>query len=61
MQTWKTDVKMNTMTAVEQLIAKNKANSFIKSIKTTPAHSITLLHELLVMVKQLNIPTFFSN
>ena len=44
---------------IQQLIAQDKANSFMSSIKGTPAYWKNFLFEVLAMVKQLGIPTFF--
>ena len=42
-----------------QFIARDKAYSFMNAIKGTPAYWKKFLHEVLAMVKQLGIPTFF--
>ena len=42
-----------------QFIAQNKDYSFMNLIKGKPAYWKKFLHEALVMVKQLGIPTFF--
>ena len=44
---------------VKELITKDKAFSFMSSIKGTPANWKDLLHQVLAMVKQLGTPTFF--
>lgn len=44
---------------VKQFIADDKAFSFMKSIKGTPAYWKNFLLEVLAMVKQLGVPTFF--
>ena len=45
---------------VKELIAKDKAFSFMRSIKGTPAYWKNFLHQVLVTVKQLEPPTFFQ-
>ena len=45
---------------VKELIAKDKAFSFMRSIKVTPAYWKNFLHQVLVTVKQLEPPTFFQ-
>ena len=42
-----------------QFIARDKAYSFMNAIKGTSAYWKKFLHEVLAMVKQLGIPTFF--
>ena len=44
---------------VSQFIARDRAYSFMNVIKGTPAYWKKFLHEVLAMVKQLGIPTFF--
>ena len=44
---------------VQEFIAKDKALSFMSSIKGTPAYWKKKLHQVLAMVKQLGTPTFF--
>ena len=44
---------------VQEFIAKDKAFSFISSIKGTPAPWKNILHQVLAMVKQLGTPIFF--
>ena len=44
---------------VQEFIAKDKAFSFMSSIKGAPAYWKKILHQLLAMVKQLGTPTFF--
>ena len=44
---------------VQALVAKGKAYRFMHSIKGTPAYWKKFLHEVLAMVKQLGVPTFF--
>ena len=44
---------------VKKLIAKDKAFSFMSSIKGTPAYWKKFLHQVLPMVKQFGTPTFF--
>ena len=49
----------NFKTTIQQFIAQDKAYSFMFSIKDTPAYWKKFLFEVLAMVKQLGIPTFF--
>ena len=44
---------------VQQFIASDEAFSFMNTIKGTPAYWKKSLHEVLAMVKQLGLPTFF--
>ena len=44
---------------VKQFIASDDAFSFMNSVKGTPAYWKKLLREVLAMVKQLGLPTFF--
>ena len=44
---------------VKELMSKDKAFSFMSSIKGTPAYWKKFLHQVLAMVKQLETPTFF--
>ena len=44
---------------VQEFIAKDKAFSFISSIKGTTAPWKNILHQVLAMVKQLGTPIFF--
>ena len=43
---------------VKKLIAKDKAFSFMSSIRGTPAYWKNFLHQVLAMIRQLGIPTF---
>ena len=49
----------NFKETVNQFIARDKAYSFMSAIKGTPAYWKKFLHEVLAMVKQLGVPTFF--
>ena len=49
----------NFKQTVQEFIAKDKAFSFISSIEGTPAYWEKFLYQVLSMVKQLGIPTFF--
>ena len=49
----------NFKETINQFIAREKAYSFMNAIKGTPAYWKKFLHEVLAMVKQLGIPTFF--
>ena len=44
---------------IKELIAKDKAFSFMSSIKGTPAYWKKVLHQILAMVKQLGTLKFF--
>ena len=44
---------------LKELIAKDKAFSFMSSVKDTPTYWKKFLHQVLAMVKQLGTPTFF--
>ena len=44
---------------VKKFIARDKAYSFMNAIKGTPAYWKKFLHEVMAMVKQLGIQTFF--
>ena len=44
---------------IQQFIAQDKVYSFMSSIKGTPAYWKKKLFEVLAMIKQLGIPTFF--
>ena len=52
-------LKGNFKEKVKQFIARDNAYSFMRSIKGTPAYWRKFLHEVMTMVKQLGIPTFF--
>ena len=45
---------------IRKFIVRDKAYSFMNAIKGTPAYWKKVLHEVLAMVKQSGIPTFFS-
>ena len=49
----------NFKDTVKQFIASDDAFRFMNSIKGTPAYWEKLLREVLAMVKQLGLPTFF--
>ena len=44
---------------VIKFIVRDKAYSFMNAIKGAPAYWKKFLHEVLAIVKQLGIPTFF--
>ena len=44
---------------VKEFIASDQAFTFMNSIKGTPAFSKKFLFDVLAMVKQLGVPTFF--
>ena len=52
-------VSKNFKQRVQESIAKDKAFSFMSSIKGTPAYWKKMFHQVLAMVKQLRTPTFF--
>ena len=49
----------NFSETVQVLFAKDKAYRFMNSIKGTPGYWKMFLHEVLAMVKQVSLPTFF--
>ena len=49
----------NYKSTIQQFLAHDKAFSFMSPIKGTPAYWKRFLLEVLAMVKQLGIPTFF--
>ena len=49
----------NFSETVQALAPKDKVYRFMNSIKGTPAYWKKFLHEVLAMVKQLGVPTFF--
>ena len=51
----------NFSETVHALIAKDIAYRFMNSIKGTPVYWRKFLHEVLAMVKQLGLPTFFMS
>ena len=51
--------KNNYNGAIERFLAKDNAFSFMRSVKRTPAYWKYFLYDLLVMVKQLGIPTYY--
>ena len=52
-------VKNNFKAAIERFVASDNAFSFMSSVKGTPAYWKQLLFDVLAMVKQLVIPTYF--
>ena len=52
-------LKGNFKEKVKQFIARDKAYSFMRPIKAIPAYWRIFLHEVMAMVKQLGMPTFF--
>ena len=52
-------VRKNYKESVKRLLSNENAFHFMSSVKGTPAYWKQFLHELLVMVKQLGIPTYF--
>ena len=49
----------NFSETVQALFARDKAYRFMNSIRGTPAYCKKFLHEVLAMVKQVSLPTFF--
>ena len=49
----------NFKETVRQFIANDKAYNFMNSIKGAPAYWKKFMHEVMAMVKQLGVPTFF--
>ena len=49
----------NFKATIQQFVAQDKAYGFMYSIRGTPAYWKKFLFEVLAMVKQLGIPTFF--
>ena len=49
----------NFSETVKSFIAKDKGFNFMNSVKGTPAYWKKFLFEVLAMVKQLGLPTFF--
>ena len=52
-------VKNNFKGTIERFAARDNAFSFMISIKRTPAYWKQFLYDVLVMVKQLGVPTYF--
>ena len=52
-------VKSNFKGTIERLVARNNAFSFMSLVKGTPVYQKQFSFNVLVMVKQLGIPTFF--
>ena len=52
-------IRQNFKESVRKFVASNNAFSFMSSVKGTPAYWKQFLYEVLAMVKQLGIPTFF--
>ena len=52
-------VKQNYKESVKRLLSSENAYSFMSSVKGTPAYWKQFLFEVLAMVKQLGIPTYF--
>ena len=52
-------VKQNYEVSVKRLLSSENAYSFLSSVKGTPAYCKQFLFEVLAMVKQLGIPTYF--
>ena len=52
-------VKSNFKGTIQRFVASDNVFSFMSSVKGTPAHWKQFLYDVLVMVKQLGIPTYF--
>ena len=52
-------VKSNFKESVERFVASDNTFSFMSSVKGTPAYWKQLLYDVLAMVKQLGVPTYF--
>ena len=52
-------VRKNYKESVKKLLSNENAFHFLSSVKVTPAYWMQLLHEVLAIVKQLGIPTYF--
>ena len=52
-------VKNNFKATIENFVASDNAFSFMSSVKGTPVYWIQFLYDVLAMVKQLGIPTYF--
>ena len=52
-------VKSNFKRAIERFVAGGNTFSFMSSVKGTPAYWKQFLYDVLAMVKQLGIPTYF--
>ena len=52
-------VKNNFKATIEEFVASDNAFSFMSLVKGTPAYWKQFLYDVLAMVKQLGIPTFF--
>ena len=52
-------VKIYFKGTIERFVARDNAFSFMSSVKGTPAYWKQFLYEVLAMVKQLGIPTYF--
>ena len=52
-------VKSNFKRTIERFVASDNAFSFMSSVKGTPAYWKQFLYDVLAMVKQLGIPTYF--
>ena len=49
----------NLKETVRSTVCEDKGYSFMKAVKGTPAYWKNFLHDVLAMVKQLGLPTFF--
>ena len=53
-------LSQNFSETVRTFIANDKAYQFMNTIKGTPSYWKKLLYDVLAMVKQLGLPTFFG-
>ena len=52
-------VKRNFKGTIERCVASHNALSFMSSVKEIPTYSKQFLYDVLAIVKQLKIPTYF--
>ena len=52
-------VKSNFKWRIERFVASDNVFSFMSSVKGATAYSKQFLYDVLIMVKQLGIPTYF--
>ena len=53
-------VNTNLKGKIETFVASDNTFSFMSSVKVTPAYWKRFLYDVLAMVQQLGIPTFFQ-
>ena len=54
-------LKNNFKESLQGLVCEDKGYSFLKSVKVSAAYWKTLLYDVLAMIKQKGLPTFFSH